>query len=62
MIMWDIRTSRLETLSKNDHVLSRFDLSSFYAALKEKIENDLDEISKIAQGLKGKLEALDRAV
>ena len=26
------------------------------------MENDLDYISKIAQGLKGKIEALDRAV
>lgn len=33
-----------------------------YAALKEKMEQDLDDISKIAQGLKRKLEALDRAV
>lgn len=30
-------------------------------ALKEKMEQDLDDISKIAQGLKRKLEALDRA-
>lgn len=33
-----------------------------YPALKEKMEKDLDDISKIAQGLKGKLEALDKAV
>lgn len=33
-----------------------------YSALKEKMEKDLDDISKIAQGLKGKLEALDKAV
>jgi len=33
-----------------------------YAVIKEKMDKDLDEISKIAGGLKGKLEALDRAV
>ncbi|XP_024370526.1 syntaxin-132 isoform X1 [Physcomitrium patens] len=30
-------------------------------ALKEKMEHDLDEISKVAQGLKGKIEAMDKA-
>nr|PNR57377.1 hypothetical protein PHYPA_004371 [Physcomitrium patens] len=31
-------------------------------ALKEKMEHDLDEISKVAQGLKGKIEAMDKAL
>lgn len=38
------------------------DPSCYYAVIKEKMDKDLDEISKIAVGLKGNLEALDRAV
>lgn len=34
----------------------------FYVALKEKMEDDLDNVNKITQDLKGKLEALDKAV
>lgn len=34
----------------------------YHADIKENMDKDLDEISKIARGLKGKLEALDGAV
>lgn len=33
-----------------------------YLALKERMEKDIDEVSKVAQHIKGKIEALDKSV
>lgn len=38
------------------------DLLCYYVVIKEKMDKDFDEISKIVVGLKGNLEVLDRVV
>ncbi|KAG0591299.1 hypothetical protein KC19_1G164500 [Ceratodon purpureus] len=52
------RFQKLQDTNEESKVVTR---AANMKALKEKMENDLDDISKIAQGLKGKLEALDKA-